>query len=58
MDKMKNESLKELKKIYNGSVFQFVSSKSSSKSVDKICNATSLSGQLTSEKIIREVRKQ
>jgi len=51
------KELKELKKVYNGAVFQYEPPKTSSKSVQKICNTVSMPKELTSEKIIREIRE-
>ena len=52
------KKFKALKKVYNGAVFQFNPPKLSSKSVQKICNSVSMPKKLTSEQIIREIRKQ
>jgi len=57
MATIKNVSLKQLKKVYNGAVFEFNPPKPSSKTVQIICNSTSMTIGLTSEKVIREVRK-
>jgi len=54
---MQKDVLKKLKKAYNGAVFQFNPPKTSSKSIRKICNTTHLSKKLSSEEIIREIRK-
>lgn len=51
-----NKKLKELKKIYNGSVSQFSPSKSSLKSVRDICSSVSLPPEMSSDRIIREIR--
>ena len=54
---MKKKLFNELKKVYNGSISQFISSKSSAKSIRKICGVNHLPKDITSDEIIREARK-